>query len=150
MNELAWWKQLPIVLILATLAVLLYFSASGFFNVWAVPLMKDLPPEQAHRAIGAVLVAISLAASFIAAFFSVFLYEMVGGGRPFWMGLLFGLPLVLIQAYVLLGARIDEQMLTIHLVEMLGILLAFVLVAFLGRWVHRRFFAPADHPSSRP
>lgn len=150
MNELAWWKKLLVILVLGTLAALLYFSASGFFNVFAVPLMKDLPPEQAHRAIGAVLVVISFGAALIAAFFSVFLYEMTGGGRPLLMGVVFALPLILIQGYVLLGARVDPAMLAIHLAEMVGILLAFILVAYLGRRVFRRFFAPAGPEAPTP
>ena len=133
MNELAWWKKVLVILVLGTLAILLYFSASGFFNVWVVPMMKDLSPAQAHQSIGVVLVLISFVAAFIAAFFSVFLYEMTGGGRPLLMGILFSLPLILIQGYVLIGARLEPEMLAIHLVEMVGILLAFVVVSFLGR-----------------
>ncbi len=144
MNELSWWKKGLVILALGTLAVLLYFSAAAFFNVWVVPYMQKLAPEQAHRSIGAVLVLISFAAALIAAFFSVFLYEMTGGGRPLLMALVFSLPMVLIQAYVLTGAHLELAMLSIHLVEMAGIVLAFVLVSWLGRRVHRRFFAPAD------
>ena len=140
MNELAWWKRALVILVLGTLAILLYFSASGFFNVWVVPMMKDLSPERAHQSIGMVLVLISFVAAFIAAFFSVFLYEMTGGGRPLLMGIVFALPLILIQGYVLVGTRQGPEMLTIHLVEMVGILLAFVIVSFLGRKVYRRFF----------
>ncbi len=150
MNELAWWKKLLVILALGTLAILLYFSASGFFNVWVVPMMKDLSPAQAHQSIGVVLVLISFVAAFIAAFFSVFLYEMTGGGRPLLMGILFSLPLILIQGYVLIGARLEPEMLTIHLVEMVGILLAFVVVSFLGRKVFRRFFSTGSSATPTP
>ena len=150
MNELAWWKKTIVILVLGTLAVLLYFSASGFFNVWVVPMMKDLSPERAHQSIGTVLVLISFVAAFIAAFFSVFLYEMTGGGRPLLMGIVFALPLILIQGYVLIGARLEPEMLTIHLVEMVGILLAFIMVAFLGRKVFRRFFSSGGPETPTP
>ena len=150
MNELAWWKKGIVIVVLGTLAVLLYFSASGFFNVWAVPLMKQLSPERAHQSIGMVLVAISFAAALIAAFFSIFLYEMTGGGRPLLMGTLFALPLILIQGYVLVDARLEPVMLTIHLVEMAGVLLAFILVSYLGRKVFRRFFSSTGSETTTP
>ena len=150
MNELAWWKKVLVILVLGTLAILLYFSASGFFNIWVVPMMKDLSPAQAHQSIGVVLVLISFVAAFIAAFFSVFLYEMTGGGRPLLMGILFSLPLILIQGYVLIVARLEPEMLTIHLVEMVGILLAFVVVSFLGRKVFRRFFSTGGSATPTP
>ncbi len=141
MNEMAWWIKGIVILILGALGVLLYFSAAAFFNVWIVPFMQELAPEQAHRSIGPVLVLISFVAALIAAFFSVFLYEMIGGGRPLLMGVLFALPMILIQVYVLTGARLELAMLSIHLVEMVGIVAAYLLIAFFGRWVHRRFFA---------
>ena len=140
MNELAWWKKVIVVLVLGTLGVLLYFSASAYFNVLVVPMMQGMDQEAAHRSISAVLVAISLGAAVIAAFFSVFLYEMTGGGRPLLWGLLFALPLILIQGYMLLQSRLDAAMLSIHIGEMLGILLAFLAVSWLGRAVFRRFF----------
>lgn len=140
MNDLAWWKRALVILVLGTLAVLLYFSASGFFNIWVVPMMQQLSPEKAHENIAFVLVGISFLAAFIAAFFSVFLYEMTGGGRPLLMGVLFALPVILIQLYAVLGSRVSSTMLTIYLVETLGVLLAFVLVSFLGRRAFRRFF----------
>lgn len=144
MNELAWWKRSIIILVLGALAVLLYFSASGFFNIWAVPLMQKLSPEQAHQNIAMVLVGISFLAAFISAFFSVFLYEMTGGGRPLLMGILFALPVILIQLYVVFGSRLSPEMVTIYLVETVGVLLAFVLVSFLGRRAFRRFFAGGE------
>ncbi|HIE54578.1 MAG TPA: hypothetical protein EYP90_05265 [Chromatiaceae bacterium] len=147
MNELVWWKRILVILVLGTLAVLLYFSAAGFFNIWVVPMMQQLSPETAQKNINFVLVGISFLAALISAFFSVFLYEMTGGGRPLLMGVVFALPVILIQLYVVFDHQLSSTMLAIYLVETLGALVAFVLVSFLGRKAFRRFFATGDQPA---
>jgi len=141
MNELAWWKRLIVILLLGALGTLLYFSGSAFFNVWAVPLMQELSPEQAHQSIAWVLVGISFLAALISAFFSVFLYEMTGGGRPLLMAILFALPVVLIQLYALTGSRLSTEMVAIYLFETLMIWVAYLLLSYAGRRTWRRFFA---------
>ncbi len=141
MNELAWWKRLIVILLLGALGTLLYFSGSAFFNVWVVPLMQELSPEQAHQSIAWVLVGISFLAALISAFFSVFLYEMTGGGRPLAMAILFALPLVLIQLYALTGSRLSTEMVAIYLFETLMIWVAYLLLSYAGRRTWRRFFA---------
>jgi hypothetical protein len=130
------------MIILMTLGGLLYFSASAFLNVLVIPLLQDLTPEQADKMIALALVIISFLASLIAGFFSVFLFEMAGGGyRPLLMGTLFSLPVIAVQIYVVIAGNMPTEMMVIYLLESLMILLAFVLTAFAGRWVARRFFS---------
>ncbi len=148
MREKAWWLKTIVVLLLGALGTLLYFSAAAYFNVLVVPLITPASPEHAHSTVVAVLVAISFVAALIGAFFSVFLYEMVGGGRPVSMSLLFALPPVLFQLYALTGSRLSTPMVSIYLFENLVIWLAYLLLALAGNRVWKRFFAPASPESS--
>ena len=140
MNELAWWKQLLVIALLMTLGTFLYFSAAAFLNVWVVPRMQSLSTETAHQSVIPVLIAISFVSAAIAAFFSIFLWEMTGGGRPLLWGVLFALPMVLIQTWLILAKRLAPEMALLFGLEMVGIVAAFVLLSYTGRWVHRRFF----------
>ncbi|WP_456413373.1 hypothetical protein [Thiolapillus sp.] len=134
--------------VLMSLGVLLYFSASAFLNVLAIPLLQDLDPEQTDQMIAMVLVVISFLAALIGGFFSVFLFEMAGGGyRPLLMGILFSLPAVLVQTYVVVSSGVAIEMMTIYALESSMVLLAFVLTAFAGRSVSRRFFSGEAHPA---
>ncbi|WP_456417323.1 hypothetical protein [Thiolapillus sp.] len=134
--------------VLMSLGVLLYFSASAFLNVLAIPLLQDLDPEQTDQMIAMVLVVISFLAALIGGFFSVFLFEMAGGGyRPLLMGILFSLPAVLVQTYVVVSSGVAIEMMTIYALESSMVLLAFVLMAFAGRSVSRRFFSEEAHPA---
>ncbi len=142
MNELAWWKQLLAIALLMTLGTFLYFSAAAFLNVWVVPKMQSLSTQAAHQSVLPVLIAISFVAALIAAFFSVFLWEMTGGGRPLLWGVLFALPMVVVQTWLILAKRLAPEMALLFGLEMAGILLAFVLLSYGGRWVYRRFFRP--------
>jgi hypothetical protein len=142
MHEQAWWLKLIVFLALATLGTLLYFSAAAFFNVWVVPRLKPVSPQHAHQVVSAVLVVISFVSALIGAFFSAFLYQMVGGGRPYSMALLFALPPVLVQLYALQGSRITSEMAWIYGVENIAILLAYLLLSMAGRRVWQRFFLP--------
>lgn len=143
MNELAWWKQLLVIALLMTLGTFLYFSAAAFLNVWVVPKMQALSSQTAHQSVIPVLIAISFAAALIAAFFSVFLWEMTGGGRPLLWGVLFAVPMVAIQTWLILAKRLAREMALLFGLEMVGIVAAFVLLSYMGRWVHRRFFRTA-------
>lgn len=132
--------------VLMVLGVLLYFSASAFLNVLAIPLLQNLAPEQTGQMIAAVLVIISFVAALIGGLFSVFLFEMAGGGyRPLLMGFVFSLPAVLVQGYVVISSGIPAAMMAIHILESMVVLLAFVLAAFAGRMVFRHFFSGEAH-----
>ncbi len=144
MNELAWWKQLLVIALLMTLGTFLYFSAAAFLNVWVVPKMQSLSTQAAHQSVIPVLIAISFLAAVIAAFFSVFLWEMTGGGRPLVWGVLFALPMVLIQTWLILAKRLAPEMALLFGLEMAGIVLAFLLMALGGHRVHRRFFSSSS------
>lgn len=141
-----WTMAAAVVLMI--LGVALYFSASGFLNVFVIPLLKDLSPEQAGRLIMFVLVAISFIAALIGGFFSVFLFEMAGSGyRPLLMGFLFALPAVLVQLYVVIVGEMPTEMTVVYILESVMILLAFIIAAFCGRMVFRRFFSAETHPT---
>ncbi|WP_456377140.1 hypothetical protein [Thiolapillus sp.] len=134
--------------VLMTLGLLLYFSAAAFLNVLAIPLLQNLDPQQAEQMIAAVLVVISFIAALIGGFFSVFLFEMAGGGyRPLLMGTVFSLPAVLVQTYVMVSRGMAVEMMAIYVLESVVVLLAFVLTAFAGRMVSRRFFSGEAHPA---
>jgi len=119
-------------LVLMILGILLYFSASAFFNVLVIPLLQGFSPQQADN--------------MIAWFFSVFLFEMAGGGyRPLAMGVVFSMPVVLVQVYAIIAGDMPKAMTMIYLLESLMIVLAYIITAFVGRWVARRFFSnPTD------
>ncbi len=134
--------------VLMVLGVALYFSASGFLNVFVIPLLKGLSPEQAGQLIMIVLVVISFIAALIGGFFSVFLFEMAGGGyRPLLMGFLFALPAALLQIYVVIIGEMPAEMAVVYILESVMILLAFIIAAFSGRMVFRRFFSAETSPS---
>ncbi len=129
-------------LVLMILGILLYFSASAFFNVLVIPLLQGFSPQQADNMIALALVIISLLASLIAGFFSVFLFEMAGGGyRPLTMGVVFSMPVVLVQVYAIIAGDMPKAMTMIYLLESLMIVLAYIITAFVGSWVARRFFS---------
>ncbi len=144
MSELPLWMKVLAFLLLVPLGWVLYFSGSALFNVWAVPMMQGLSPEQAHQGIVPVLVGISFLAASIGAFFSVFLYELIGGGRPLLAATLFALPLVGAQLYALWGKRLTTDMVAVYLIEMVMIWFAYLLLSYLGRAVRRRFFSSRE------
>ncbi len=148
MRERAWWLKTIVVSLLGALGTLLYFSAAAYFNVLVVPMITSFSPAHAHGTVVAVLVSISFVAALISAFFSAFLYEMVGGGRPLAMSLLFALPPVLFQLYALAGSRVSTPMVSIYLFENLVIWLAYLALALAGNRVWKRYFAASDPETS--
>ncbi|WP_456407085.1 hypothetical protein [Thiolapillus sp.] len=138
------------LLLLATLGVMLYFSAAGYLNVFALPLLQSVSDKPSPQMIAAVLVIISFLGALIAGFFSVFLFEMAGGGyRPLLMGFLFSLPVILIRVSLLWNSNSSMQgdIAMIYALESLVVLVAYVLMAWMGRWVFRRFFSGEIHPA---
>jgi len=145
--KFGWWSIVAAI-VLMMLGVALYFSASGFLNVYVIPLLQGFDPEQTDRLILIVLVMISFVAALIGGFFSVFLFEMAGGGyRPLLMGCVFALPAILMQMYFVIVGEMPAEMMTVYILEALMVLLAFVLAAFAGRMVFRRFFSDNVHPA---
>lgn len=139
--NIKWWKAAGGAILLGTLGTLLYFSAAGFLNLLVVPLMKGLEPEQQHQLITPVLILLSFVAALIAGLFSAFLFEMVTAWRPLLMGVLFALPSIGTILYVAGAAGMPVEMQLVYGLESLAMLLAFVAMAFLGRFVARRFFS---------
>lgn len=132
------------ILLLGTLGVLLYFSASGYLNVFALPALQHVSDKPSPQLIAAVLVLISFLGALIAGFFSVTLFEMTGGGyRPLLMGVLFSLPIILIRVWLVSGgySTMRGDMVIIYALESVAVLVAYVLMALLGRKIFHRFFS---------
>jgi hypothetical protein len=147
-------KLLPVAasLLLMTLGVLLYYSATPYMNIYLVPVIKSLGVEPTRLILAAVLALVAFVGASIAGFFSVFLFEMVSGGyRPSSMSLIYATPIVVIQlsmiamAYVN-GTNVPLDVFWLDLGEVVAIYLGYLLTAWAGRGVARRFFA-AEAPS---
>ena len=135
-----------------TLGVMLYYSATPYMNIYLVPVIKSLGVEPTRLILAAILSLVALAGALIAGFFSVFLFEMVSGGyRPLLMGLVYATPvtaihLSLIAKVYMDGLQVPLDVIWLDLGEMVAIYLGFLLTAWAGRGVARRFFA-AEAPS---
>lgn len=138
------------LLLLATLGVLLYFSASSYLNVLVLPLLQSISDKPSPQMIAAVLVIISFLGALIAGLFSVFLFEMAGGGyRPLLMGILFSLPVILIRVTVTWGGHgvNGGDIAMIYALESIVVMLAYIVMAWAGYAAFRRFFSGEIHPA---
>ena len=137
------WKSIVAVGALLVLGVMLFFSASAFFNMVLIP--RVVHALSADDVIGAktFIVFISVISALIAAFFSVFLFEMISNWRPWLSGFLFALPVMLsLSLFAGISGGLTLDVLLLYVLQFIGILLAYWLMSFLGRGVGRRFFAP--------
>ena len=147
-------KLLPILasLLLMTLGVMLYYSATPYMNIYLVPVIKSLGGEPTRLILAAILSAVALAGALIAGFFSVFLFEMVSGGyRPLLMGLIYATPIIAVHLFLIVkvyvdGLQVPVDVIWLNLGEMIAIYLGFLITAWAGRGMARRFFA-AEAPS---
>jgi len=143
-------KLLPVLasLLLITLGVMLYYSATPYMNLFVAPMLKSMGFERAELALAAMLALIAFIGALIAGFFSVFLFEMVSGGyRPLNMGLIYATPIVVIHLSMvameyLNGGNISLGGLLLYLGEVPVIYIGFLLMARAGSSVARRFFMP--------
>ncbi len=136
MRDFPWWAKGLIFLPLAALGTVLYFSASDSFNhLWVIAFDTKITLL--------VEFVLSFLAALTGAFFSVFLYEMTGGGKPWRMATLFAAIPIGLQLYYLLEGRLSMATLSIHVLEFFLIWLAYSLVSLGGRRIWRRFFRDA-------
>ncbi|WP_456446179.1 hypothetical protein [Thiolapillus sp.] len=142
-------KLLPVLasLLLMTLGVMLYYSATPYMNIYLVPVIKSLGIEPTKLTLIGILALVAFAGALIAGFFSVFLFEMVSGGyRPLLMGLIFATPVTAIHLFMIArvyldGLQVPVDVIWLNLGEMITIYLSYLLTAWAGRGVARRFFA---------
>ncbi|WP_457666220.1 hypothetical protein [Thiolapillus sp.] len=132
--------------LLMTLGVMLYYSATPYMNMFVAPMINSLGVESGKLMLWVVMTLIALAGGLIAGFFSVFLFEMVSGGyRPGFMALVFAIPVVVIHlAFVIMGLmqgkQLPAEVYGLYLGEVGSIFLSYYITARVGRWVARRFF----------
>ncbi len=133
-------------ILLMTLGVMLYYSATPYMNMFVAPMINSMGVESSRLMLWLVMTLIALAGSLIAGFFSVFLFEMVSGGyRPGFMAMLFAVPVVVVHlSFVIMGLiqgqRMPAEVYGLYLGEVAAIFLGYYLTARVGRWVARRFF----------
>ncbi len=133
-------KNIIAIILLLSLGVVLYFSASGFFNVLLVPRIVASLSAQDMLSARAFILLISLASALIAGFFSVFLFEMISDWRPWLSGLLFALPVMILSAVFASISGISADVIFLYLQQFAVIIAAYLLMAYVGRYTGRRFF----------